>query len=480
LSTADAAALAGALPAGSVVAGRYRVEGVLGTGGMGTVYRARHVDAGEVVALKLLHAHLVKDHQVSERFHREASILRRLRGRHLVSLLDFGQDQSGQLFMALELVEGQPLDRLVRERAPLPPDEAAQLVGGVCDALASAHVHGVVHRDLTPANVMVERDELGRPHVRVFDFGLAKALHDASSASVALTHHNMIFGTAEYMSPEQVRGEELDGRADIYAAGAILYELLTGAPPFRGQNDVITMTSHLTETAEAPSRRLGRPGVISPALDAVVLRAIAKSRDDRFATAHALRDAIFQALRPDRASALSANPPSSAPRAPSPSMLGSDTMLAAPVYHDNTALAPLPDFSETTASSDTMLAAPPAPVIVSPPPSQGTVDPFTTTMTLQTTPAAMGVPPGTGAGMGAGMGMGTGTGTGTGSRPAARPSASESQSRPTVVPRVPRPGAISPESLHPSTAFKPIVWVLVVLVALLLGVALGVGLTMYR
>ncbi|HEU4406369.1 MAG TPA: serine/threonine-protein kinase [Polyangiaceae bacterium] len=497
-------ALARPLAPGSVIAGKYRVEGVLGTGGMGTVYRARHVGSGDAVALKLLHAHLVQNHQVSERFQREASILRRLRGRHLVALLDFGQDEGGRLFMALELVEGQALDRLVRERGPFAPDDAAQLVGGICDALASAHAHGVVHRDLTPANVMVERDELGRPHVRVFDFGLAKALHDASGAgSVALTQHNMIFGTAEYMSPEQVRGEELDGRSDVYAVGVILYELLTGLPPFRGQNDVITMTSHLTETPEAPSRRLGRPGVIGPQLDAVVLRAIAKNRDERFATAHALRDALFQALRPDRTSARPATPgagspalapggaspalapgrpsaPPDRPRPPAPSYSGvdSDTMLAAkpvqaptpaavqappPAAAQAPAHAPAPVQAPVQAHAPAPVQAPVqapaqasarAPVVVAPPPSQqGSVDPFTTTMTLQ------GPPPGPGP-------------LSPRPEPSTRPAPSAKSSA--------RPGPIDPKSLTPPSGFKPLIWVSVALLAILLGVALGVGLSMYR
>jgi serine/threonine-protein kinase len=435
----SAAPPAGALPAGTCVAGAYRVDGVLGQGGMGTVYRARDLRSGEAVALKLLHAHLLRDRQVSERFHREASILRRLRGRHLVRLLDFGQDDAGQLYMALELVEGEPLDRLVRARGPLPPNEAAQLLGGVCDALASAHAHGVVHRDLTPANVMVGRDELGRPHVRVFDFGLAKALHDASGPSVALTHHNMIFGTAEYMAPEQVRGEDLDGRADVYAAGAILYELLTGAPPFRGANDVVTMTAHLTEPPEPPSRRLGRAGVVSPLLDEVVLRALAKAREDRFASANELREAVFRALRPEHA----ATPPAGSPARPPTPPAGSPGRTSArpPTPPGGSPeRTPLPSQPRPMLGSETLLAAP---VVVPPPASQGAVDPFTTTMTLQ-------------------------------------PPAAPAEPRPPSPSYTPAPGPITPDSLPSPAGFGAMVWVSVALVAVVLGVAVGVGLSMMR
>jgi serine/threonine protein kinase len=293
------------LPIGAVVAGRYRVEGVIGQGSHSVVYQARRAPAGgdgeggDEVALKVIHRHLCGDPQISRRFEREASILRRLESEHVARLLDVVEDD-GLLAIALERVDGVSLEAMLAERAPLDLDAAIEISLQVCAALGAAHASGIVHRDLKTANVLVEtgatgprsRGGAGALRVKVVDFGLSKVLQ--GEAGAALTEQGMIFGTPEYMAPEQARGDDVDARADLYAAGVMLYEMTVGAPPFSGRGAVGTMSAHLSEAPRSP--RAARPGSsITPALEAVILRALAKSPADRFASARELAQAIAAA-----------------------------------------------------------------------------------------------------------------------------------------------------------------------------------------
>jgi serine/threonine-protein kinase len=323
--------VSGALPIGSLVASRYRVLDVLGEGASGIVYVAEcvaepkseaerdsgvpaarasdpGVRTGERVALKVIHRHLVRDRQISKRFQREARILRRLRCQNLVSLLDFGEEDGGVLYMAIELVEGEPLDRLAR-RGPMQVARAVDLMCQVCAALEAAHAEGVVHRDLKPGNVIVETLADGRQRARVLDFGMAKALsRELSQSLTALTEQNMVFGTPEYMAPEQARGDDVDARGDVYAVGVMLYELITGSVPFQASTPIGTMTAHLVQDPEPPSSKTGE-GVVPPAVEAVVLHALAKRREDRYPSAAALATALQKALERPADVASTAPPP---------------------------------------------------------------------------------------------------------------------------------------------------------------------------
>ena len=287
------------LPAGSVIGGRYRVEGVIGEGSQSVVYLARPTKApspgkeAPEVALKVIHRHLCGDPQISRRFAREASILRRLEGEHVARLLDFVEDD-GLVAIALERVQGRSLEALLAERAPLELDMAVEISLQVCAALGAAHANGIVHRDLKTANVLVEGGSgaSGAIRIKVVDFGLSKVLQ--GETGTALTEQGMIFGTPEYMAPEQARGDEVDARADIYAAGVMLYEMAVGAPPFSGRSALGTMSAHLSEAPRSP--RAARPeSSITPALEKVILRALAKSPEDRFASARELAQAISAA-----------------------------------------------------------------------------------------------------------------------------------------------------------------------------------------
>ncbi|MFT3768052.1 MAG: serine/threonine-protein kinase [Minicystis sp.] len=296
------------LPAGKVVASRYRIESVIGEGAHSVVYLARRgnfgdggskVD-GDPVALKVIHRHLSGSPQIARRFHREAAILRKLEGEHIVKLLDFFEED-GLLMMALEHVTGTSLEAMLAERRPLALDIAIEITLQVCAALGVAHANDIVHRDLKPANVLIERPpgEAKAPasargiRVKVVDFGLGKVLHEGQM-STGLTEHGMIFGTPEYMAPEMARGDDVDARGDLYAAGVMLYEMAVGAVPFQGESAIGTMSAHLSEAP--PSPRKARPdAAITPALETVILRSLAKEPADRYSSARALAEAIAAA-----------------------------------------------------------------------------------------------------------------------------------------------------------------------------------------
>jgi serine/threonine-protein kinase len=299
------------LSAGRKLGDKFEIVGVLGEGGTGIVYDAKRIGDGEIpegdrptpegdtrVALKVIHPHLAGDKQIRGRFTREASILRRLDGKHLCPLLDFGEipdprrEGTGLLYMVLPRIDGEALDTLLKREGPLPIPRALAILRQVCVALQEAHAQGVIHRDLKPGNVLLRHGD----YVFVVDFGMAKIMTGGGgTGTTGLTQHNMVFGTPEYMAPEQARGDELDARCDVYAAGIILYELLTGAVPFTGTTPLNVLTAHLTSAPRRP-REVAPERGISAALEAVVMYAIAKDPAHRYPTANALEAAIAKAI----------------------------------------------------------------------------------------------------------------------------------------------------------------------------------------
>jgi TolB-like protein/tetratricopeptide (TPR) repeat protein/tRNA A-37 threonylcarbamoyl transferase component Bud32 len=265
------------------LAGRYRIERVLGEGGMATVYLAEDLKHKRKVAVKVMRPELAAT-LGADRFLREVEIAARLSHPHVLPLYDSGESD-GLLYYVMPNVEGETLrDRLARDGA-LPVEEALRYGREVADALAYAHARGVIHRDIKPANVL-----LSNGHALVADFGIARAID--SGGGEALTKTGLAVGTPQYMAPEQATGEkEVDGRADIYATGAILYEMLAGEPPFTGPNARAVLTRSLTETAR-PLTSV-RTGLV-PAFDAMIQKALAKSTADRYATADALATALDQ------------------------------------------------------------------------------------------------------------------------------------------------------------------------------------------
>jgi serine/threonine protein kinase len=273
---------------GKVVDGRYRVLEVIGRGGMGVVYRVEHLRMGKIAAMKVLHRDLAQDPDVIGRFEREAAAISKLHHPHTVQVFDFGAAQDA-LYLIMEYVRGRDLGRIIERDGPMPWARAAPLLAQICGALSEAHEMGVVHRDLKPENVLITRSTAGRDYAKVLDFGLAKL--DQRDAPKRETERHAIVGTPYFMAPEQIRGDEVDGRTDLYSFGALMFELLTGQHLYSSSTATGVMTRHLTGEADAPSARAPRLG-IPPAVDRLCKKALQRDPDRRWQSATELGAAI--------------------------------------------------------------------------------------------------------------------------------------------------------------------------------------------
>ncbi|MEW5854251.1 MAG: protein kinase, partial [Myxococcota bacterium] len=274
---------------GKVIARNFRVESLLGTGGMGRVYKARQMSLDKPVVLKILHPHFNDDQQLVQRFQREARAASRLNHPNSISIIDFGQSEDGTLFMAMELLHGRDLFTVLQEDFPLPEERLGRIMVQVCSALAEAHEQNIIHRDIKPENIMVEDRRDHKDYVKVLDFGIAKIQDPSGEEGRALTQQGMVCGTPEYMSPEQARGESLDPRSDIYALGVLMYQLVTGDIPFKAETAVGIVTKHIMEAPVPP--RQARPDLnISAEVEAIILKALHKNRDQRYQTAQELAE----------------------------------------------------------------------------------------------------------------------------------------------------------------------------------------------
>ena len=318
--------------AGSVVADRYYVMRKLGEGGMGQVYLAEHVRMGRKSALKVMHPRAVHDADAISRFNREAANASRISHPNVAAIYDFGETSEGVIYLAMEYVEGEPLTALVERAGALPPLRAADLVRQAADALQAAHDMGIVHRDLKPDNIMLTRNRDGSDCVKVVDFGIAKA----QGTSQKVTKTGLIVGTPEYMSPEQLAGDPLDGRSDIYALGLVAFHLLTGRLPFPSESAQESMIMRLTERP----RRLAdvRGDVAWPAeLQAVLDRALERDASRRYASASEFGRDFARAVErmPESAAATAGTVVMGAPAA----LAGGATVMVPPTRVD-TIVAP--------------------------------------------------------------------------------------------------------------------------------------------
>ena len=261
---------------GDLIADRYELEELVGTGGMSTVFRAHDVQLDRRVAIKILHERYADDPEYLERFRREARAVAQLSHPNIVTVIDRGDD-GGRQYIVFEHVEGENLKELVQRTGRLPVRRALELVLPVADGLAFAHAHGLVHRDVKPQNVLLSREG----EVKVTDFGIARSL----DVEHGVTQTGTVVGTSEYLAPEQASGRPVSAATDVYSLGVVLWELLAGDVPFTGENFVAVALRHLNEPP--PSLRDRRPDV-SPRLDAAVERALAKDPDRRFPSMAAL------------------------------------------------------------------------------------------------------------------------------------------------------------------------------------------------
>ena len=270
---------------GSVLAG-YRIEEVIGRGGMGIVYRATNLGLKRSVALKLIAPELSEDPLFRQRFERESRIAGSLRHPNVVTVVEAGETE-GSLYVAMELVEGMDLLELIRRDGRVAPRRLAAIVAQVASALDAAHARGLVHRDVKPANVLLAARDDGREHAYLTDFGLAKHITSRSG----LTGEGTVLGTLDYISPEQIRGTRLDARTDVYALGCVLFHALTGEVVFPEANGAAKIFAHLSEPPRAPSEAAAN---LAPAWDTVLVRALAKEPADRYSSAGDLARAALE------------------------------------------------------------------------------------------------------------------------------------------------------------------------------------------
>ena len=298
---------------GRTLASRFHITALLGEGGMATVYRATQDAEPTEIAVKIMNADLARDDSFVKRFRREAKSAARLKHPCCVQIIDYGVEDNLP-YIAMELLRGAELAQILHHEKRLPEVRAARIMADVLSVLEAAHQQGIVHRDLKPENIMIARstDDSGLDQIKVLDFGIAKILEPdgkrksteppepdepppSSFGSTALTMMGTIVGTPEYMSPEQSRGGIIDARSDLYACGVLLYHLVTGKVPFLAELPFETAMLHVTAIPERPS--VHTPA-IHPGLEALILKAMEKSPDDRAATAKEMEDAL-RALIPE-------------------------------------------------------------------------------------------------------------------------------------------------------------------------------------
>lgn len=276
-----------------VLANRYRILKKIGEGGMGSVYLAEHIAIEKKIAIKVLLHEYARKQDLKERFLQEARAAARIGHENIVDITDFGSTPNGSVFFAMEFMDGRDLSHVIRDDGALGWDRAKPILAQICRALGAAHSKEIIHRDMKPENIYLIHREGNSDFVKVLDFGIAK-VSGMSDGERRLTRTGMIFGTPEYMSPEQAQGHRPDHRIDIYATGVIMYEMLTGDVPFKADTFMGILTKHIFEQPLPPSEV--RPDLAIPAdVEDIVMTALAKDKDERFSSMTEMGAAIAQA-----------------------------------------------------------------------------------------------------------------------------------------------------------------------------------------
>lgn len=282
-----------------VIANKYQVLGELGVGGYGTVYRVKHLDLGSEYALKLLSEDFSRDERLVELFRREAETLSRFSHKGCVQFRDFGKLPSGRYYMTTDFCEGRTLYQVLEKDEWLPVLEALTVTVQVLEVLEAAHAHGIIHRDVKPGNIMIQRDAQNQISAMLLDFGIAALSQGPDSHDPKQTSQEqiMVAGTPQYMSPEQAAGEtNFDHRIDLYSLGVVLYEMLTGTPPFNGDSVVSILVKHLTQPPAPFAKKLGIP----LSVEDLVFKAMAKTPQERFQNATEFRERIERVITMER------------------------------------------------------------------------------------------------------------------------------------------------------------------------------------
>jgi len=278
---------------GQTLFGEYTITRKLGEGGMGAVYLATQNQIDQQIAIKVLHDRSAKNDELVKRFNREAKAVSMLAHPNIIRVFIFGRTEEGLIYLAMEFVKGQDLRNALNASGPLEELRAIKILKQTLSALSEAHGLGIIHRDLKPDNILLITDYRGqKDFVKVLDFGIAKIKDPAGGPEQQLTQAGVVYGTPEYLSPEQAQALELDQRTDLYSLGCILYEMMVGAPPFKAPTAVAILMAHVNQPPIPPSQRASLP--ISPEMERIIMRALAKDPDTRYQTALEFLDDLLK------------------------------------------------------------------------------------------------------------------------------------------------------------------------------------------
>jgi eukaryotic-like serine/threonine-protein kinase len=361
---------------GTVIDGRYRLEALIGRGGMGVVYRAAHTGLRKQVAIKVLHPSLASSPEVRSRFEREALAIGKIDHPNCVGVSDVGTMDDGALYLVMELLEGKSLGDLLDEQGQLPPTRALHILKHILSGLSHVHHAELVHRDIKPENVYLVAHGEDRDFAKILDFGIAKPMKASDlDDGVKLTQAGVAFGTPIYMSPEQAIGNPIDGRADLYSAAALGFEMLTGQPPFYSDDKLEVMSMHTTRPTPSMSSRLMKGGTPVPeAIERVIAKGLAKRPGDRYQSADDFVSALNELMEVGGATEVEIRPlrriTGSQPLAVSQTGTVTIEAVARPVASRPMALpgvAPLPGDTVPSASTTGVLVRAPARVVSLPP-----------------------------------------------------------------------------------------------------------------